>query len=272
MSRLRLVVRQVGRMPSALRRTRELTATPWDMAVLLMVLFLGLLETHVPRLRRRSLYKVRLRRGNASRVLYLRANGSDAFTFFEVFIRQVYQSCLPLQAGQVVLDLGANIGISTAYFRLEGGRDLRVIAVEPEDDNHTLLLRNAPEPEVTVVRAAVTHEPGPLLLAIGLPTGHSITTANTAGPTQLVSGVTLDQLAAAHAVDGIEALKVDIEGAESAVFTKPWNVLQRTRRIVMEVHAEQEKHPIAAALAAQGFEHFPATTSVMPEFFESRGT
>jgi FkbM family methyltransferase len=267
MNRLRLVLRQLKRIPAAARRSRELTASRREALALLTILIAGLLETHIPRLRRDALHKVRLGRGINRRTLYLRANGSDAFTFFEVFIREAYRACLPIGPGQVVIDLGANIGVTTAYFRLEGGPELRVIAVEPEAENHALLKRNAPESEVVVVRAAVTDESGPVQLRIGLPTGHGLASAGETGPTQMVHGLTLDELAASQGLEHVVALKVDIEGAESRVFVKPWNILRHTERIAMEMHSVDAERPITIALRAQGFDHHPSRDAVLPEVY-----
>src|SRR5260370_2017966 len=88
--------------------------------------------------------------------LRLRSNdGADGFIRSEVFENQCYQ--LPLaQVPATVLDLGANIGLSTIYFsRLFPGAQLA--CVEPEPQNLRLLAQNLELNRVnaTVFAAAV---------------------------------------------------------------------------------------------------------------------
>ena len=99
-----------------------------------------------------GLLALRLRSG-ANRVpatIMLRKGTTDFKVFDEIFVEQAYAPCvaaLPRHLGRVgLIDLGANIGLSTLYIARElGARALEVdqiIAVEPDPDNFRLLSEN----------------------------------------------------------------------------------------------------------------------------------
>lgn len=87
--------RQIARMPLLLRRTHELGSRPRDSLTIVWVLVLSVAQLRFPLLRADYAIGDRRRR----RVLYLRSNGGDAFTFFEVFVNQAYRNCLPQPMG-----------------------------------------------------------------------------------------------------------------------------------------------------------------------------
>lgn len=65
---------------------------------------------------------------------------------------------VPVKRGDVVLDLGANIGIATRLFLAKGAA--KVIAVEADPGNIGLLRRNTTRRPVTIIPAAVGAKPG----------------------------------------------------------------------------------------------------------------
>jgi FkbM family methyltransferase len=72
--------------------------------------------------------------------LVLRANGADSFIHSEIFEHEYYR--LPVvRPPATVLDLGANIGLSTIYFACMFP-DARLACVEPISENLEVLTRN----------------------------------------------------------------------------------------------------------------------------------
>ena len=112
--------------------------------------------------------------------LHLRSNnGADAFVHSEVFEHQYYR--LPLRfAPATILDLGANIGLSTIYFarRYPGSR---LACVEPVPENVRLLIRNLKDNavEAEVIAAAIDAKDGVVAMERGAADyGHKIAAAS----------------------------------------------------------------------------------------------
>ena len=80
-------------------------------------------------------------RAPINRTLYLRKWGSDALTFDEVFVRRVYGPVVEhLRSCRTMIDLGANIGLASAY--LSGHFRARCLCVEPNPDTFRILKMN----------------------------------------------------------------------------------------------------------------------------------
>src|SRR5260221_3355060 len=84
--------------------------------------------------------------------LWLRTFGGDIFVFYEIFGTNCY--AIPfgmLNNPQTIIDLGANIGLTTLYLAARA-LSARFICVEPVPTNAELLRRNvAAIPKATVV-------------------------------------------------------------------------------------------------------------------------
>ena len=77
----------------------------------------------------------RLHPRQVQHALTLRLRGSsDLSVFFQIFICQEYSILRNLEDVSLVLDLGANVGYSSAYF-MNCFPNARIIAVEPDDQN-----------------------------------------------------------------------------------------------------------------------------------------
>lgn len=122
---------------------------------LLLVLARGFLEMRFPVLRTGRVRSFEIANALGRRRVYVRANGADTFTFYEVFVKGVYDRLLPISAADVILDLGANIGMASAYFDY-CCPGVRIIAAEPEHANCELWRLNLPSPAATLVEAAVS--------------------------------------------------------------------------------------------------------------------
>lgn len=64
----------------------------------------------------------------------LRYHSSDLWCFFQVFVHEEYRPLLDLGTVRTVVDLGANVGYTSAYF-LSHFSDAIVYAIEPEPEN-----------------------------------------------------------------------------------------------------------------------------------------
>jgi hypothetical protein len=110
----------------------------------------------------RVLRVLRLPHENQARCIQLRTgeevsyrlNRGDIQSIREVLLEEVYRLPFPLEP-RVVVDLGANIGLTSLYFG-RGGPEV-LLAVEADTENATLARRNLDSPGARVVEAAIAH-------------------------------------------------------------------------------------------------------------------
>ena len=94
------------------------------------------------------------RRYDVRHPFYLRMESTDIPTFEQIFGQCQLSFDFPSEP-RVIIDAGANIGISTIYFA-NRFPNAKVIAIEPEESNFELLKINCENyPNVKLVRAAV---------------------------------------------------------------------------------------------------------------------
>ena len=125
-----------------------------------------------------------------------------------------------VKPGNIVVDVGANIGFFTLIFaRLVGPRG-RVFAFEPDPENFELLRRNVElngYENVTLVQKAVSRANGStrLYLSNENTAGHRIYDSQQSWPSIEIEAVRLDDYLA-DKVAPVDFLKMDIEGSELA--------------------------------------------------------
>jgi FkbM family methyltransferase len=258
------------RLASVYARVRHLGPSRRARAAIWGSLARGLSEQLAP-FRSRSIRSFEIQEAGERRRLHLRANYDDAYTFYEVFVKGVYERLLPIVPGGVVVDIGANIGLTSAYFLTAGSR-LRVVAVEPEEENLDLLRRNLDGSNVEIHAMAIAPVSGDVTLELATSSTHRI--SYDAEPTpgrRRVPALSLDDLAEHAGIDRVAVLKVDIEGAEEALFARPWELLSKTDKLVIEIHESAARPGIVASLETQGFGHLPPVRRGFPDVFVATG-
>ncbi|QRG04752.1 FkbM family methyltransferase [Xanthobacter dioxanivorans] len=183
--------------------------------------------------------------------------------FKEVFFDEAYLKGMPLpvQPGDTVVDIGANIGAFSmfALHRLAAGR---VIAFEPDPVNFAHLSANAAlaAGRLVPVPQAISDTAGEMTFHRGNAGGVSTSGSllSTKGEKVTVATTTLEEAFARHGIESCAFLKMDCEGAEfSILYGASDGVLKRIRQMVIEVH-DQKQSPrtradLKAHLVAKGF-------------------
>ena len=185
---------------------------------------------------------------------------SDLLVFEQIFITEEYSSLLNLKNISLVIDLGANVGFSSAYF-LTCFPSATVVAVEPAEQNVLVCRRNlAPYgSRAMVLYGAAWSECTKLSLSEeifgdGLDWSMQVQRPASAENASIPSWDpgTLIRMSGREEVD---LLKVDIERAELEVFgpaSREW--LPKVRNICIELHGRDCEERFFAALVDFDYE------------------
>ena len=178
--------------------------------------------------------------------------GVDHVPIIEVVLRRDYGT---VPDGAVILDVGASTGVFSLYAAASAPRS-RLIALEPMPSAYALLRDNVRlngfEGRVEVHHAAVAAETGEIELFIeadGLFFPSVLAPGATNAKSVRVPSVTLAEALERHAPDGVDLLKLDIEGAEyDVLYGASPETLSRIGEIRMEAHDLDDGERSVAAL------------------------
>lgn len=168
----------------------------------------------------------------------LRNGTTDIGTFQSIFLQGIcnisnYTNLRP----RVVIDAGANIGLSS-IFLTNAFPHARIIAIEPELSNLTLLKKNVSAyPNIDVRHAALWGSPRQLKIQNPHAAKNAFRTIPADSGEPCVLSVTIPQILDELADERIGLLKIDIEGAEKDVFssdTEQW--LGSVDALLIEIH------------------------------------
>jgi len=174
----------------------------------------------------------------------LRLGTSDIPTFMQVFVNPQYASPHLPETAEVIVDLGANIGLATVFFGTRHPK-ARILSVEPEASNFAAMAANTAALGDRVQRrqAAVWTRDGLVNLRTRDEQGRPLeawavqVADETRQPEVNVPCNKLATLLNNASFDEVDILKVDIEGAELELFSESasdW--LPRIKLIIVETH------------------------------------
>ena len=184
-----------------------------------------------------------------------RLNRGDLESLREIWVDEIYR--LPAGAApvRVVVDAGANIGLTSQFFAHRYGAG-HVVAVEPVGELVPLIERNLAQTAATstVIEAAVGDRDGDAHFA-----DHGSSNRGRVSPTgrpvRMVSMATvLDRTPDGRA----DLVKMDIEGGEAALLGGDTRWLGRIDRLLIEFHPTLvDMAALVRVLVDAGFHHWP---------------
>lgn len=179
---------------------------------------------------------------NAQFSLICRPKTSDIEVFRQIFVEREYSCLDDLSDVDLVIDCGANVGYSAAYF-LTRFPKCQVICVEPDLSNFILLERNmAPyNGRVKLIRSGIWSHPADLkILEESYRDGREWTVQVREcmlSEVPEMQGIDVGTILKESGLQKISILKMDIEGAEAVVFSKNYESwLSCVENIVIELH------------------------------------
>jgi FkbM family methyltransferase len=186
-------------------------------------------------------FSAQIKVGSDSKRVELRRFAGDIFVLYEVLCDKCYfipPSMLPPENVRVVVDCGANVGITSLFFAARY-RNARIYSIEPDPDNFALLKRNVCQERriVPICGAIVGYQRKQVYLTTDAPAwGNSIGTSKNKN-TVAVKAHTIDEICRENELTHIDLLKVDIEGAEKELFANA-HFLERVGCCIVELHKD----------------------------------
>lgn len=186
--------------------------------------------------RKGPLLTLKLRDSDTS--VWLRPGTSDFAVFMKVFVEEEYLLPYTIQP-KTIVDAGANTGLATVYFALKYP-DARIFSIEPEKSNFELCRKNTRSLlNVESVEAALWNRETMLTLKNAEEEPWAFQFAEGDGPQ--VQTTTVPKIMKRLGTVTIDILKIDIEGAEYAIFdesAEEW--LDHVRVLIVELHDQYQ--------------------------------
>ncbi len=171
--------------------------------------------------------------------LTIRKHSTDFIVFREIFVFNQYKiKLLNNHKADIIVDLGANIGLSVLYFKSQYP-DAKIIAIEPEKRNFSLLHKNVGSlPDVHCMNNAIWNSSRQLgIYDVGLGEYGYVINEEQEDEIESVKSITLTEIIEQFKLEKIDILKIDIEGSEKELFSENFEAwLPYVKSIIIELH------------------------------------
>src|SRR3989344_1740527 len=164
---------------------------------------------------------------------------ADITTVAAIFAQDEYASDISRDKVKTILDLGSNIGVSVAYFRMRYPR-AHIYAVEADSTNFKRLKENCKDMNnVTLIHGAIGDKTGPIEFHSNESSvSGSLYKREGDMNATVIDGFKIDDLVSRYHIGHIDILKFDIEGAEFDAFKVSPRALRETNIAMGEVHPD----------------------------------
>lgn len=151
-------------------------------------------------------------------------------------INEKYHSMIKNGLTPLIIDCGANIGLSARYFSEEFPKS-KIIAVEPDDENIILAKENCKEHKnISFIQGAIGAESGYFQIDDDGADPNSFKVIRAEVNENLSKVITIDSIINKHADFSLFIAKVDIEGFEDDLFSKNTNWIDDCYLLIIELH------------------------------------
>jgi len=197
-------------------------------------------------------------------------------TYRELFLDELYKFSPKVLNGGIILDCGANMGLSVLYFALNYPNH-KILAFEPEEAIFKVLEENVKTfglNNVTLFQKAVWTKEEILTFHSDGGMGGRVNNVykKSKQPIKQVETVVLKD----YLNDNVDFLKVDIEGAEVEVLKSCNGHLGQVHHLFFEyhnhIHQPQTLHELLAQVQEEGFKYHIKESSARQKPFVDRNT
>jgi FkbM family methyltransferase len=166
----------------------------------------------------------------------------DKVTALQVFYDADYDLFsigISIKSGErdLIVDLGANIGLSVVYFRVTYP-SANILALEPSHSNFDLLKKNtAGLDSIELIQGAIGPENSSVLFAGGVKQAGNELQFTPQGEGESSRVIKFEELIRGYEDSRRLILKVDIEGAEEYLFDdRNWALIAEFKIVIVEIH------------------------------------
>lgn len=257
---------RVARYKAELTQAIGMACTTADLFKLVVSTLLFHLGNRIPYFNSNRRRLVRCACNGRCLALEFRQNTGDILVLYEILGASIYRA--PYEVlGQVntILDLGAHIGLATLYFATRFPK-AQLVSVEPVPENFALLARNCVTNNISTRLVNKCVGSTTRLVEIHRGSSSHLHTLSQPPPKDSygliqVEMIEMPELLMEHAIDTVDILKVDIEGAENELFSQCDAWISRVRLIIIEVHPSKVDYQgLIDRVSACGFQYFPPGT------------
>jgi len=196
---------------------------------------------------------ISLRVPGSATPLLCRPRDSDLLVLWSAFFGRDCDCELPT-SHLTIIDAGANVGY-VSVFLANKYPAARIVAVEVDPDNVEILRKNVRGYNVDVVRGALWSSHSHFLIdkSAGKSYAFRIREVSPEIPEALPSLTIVDLLGRVETAE-IGLLKLDIEGAEEALFTENYEEwIDHVRAMIVEVHGAKAKEAVMSVMTKRDF-------------------
>jgi FkbM family methyltransferase len=177
----------------------------------------------------------------------------------EILINKIYRIPFKMQVNRII-DCGANIGF-TSIFYANTYPEAHIVAVEPEKRNFDLLKKNtAPYNNIVCLNKGIWNERTYLKIAREFDAYINVMVTPTNDPAEAIcEAVTIQNILDDQEWDQADVVKMDVQGAEKAIFSSNHQWMEKTKLLILELHEKHVSHssqPAIKALLSYGFRFF----------------
>jgi FkbM family methyltransferase len=176
------------------------------------------------------------------------------------WVRAAYDRALASGETPLIIDCGANIGLSALYYAQHLPK-ARIVGIEPAHDNVLLARKNVQHnPLIEIVEAAIHDRPAALELVDPTAAKFAYRVHEATVPSKSsIEAVTVGGLMQRYGAKRNLIVKVDIEGGEAEMFRSNTDWLDHTALLTVETHdwlfpGKGTSQSLFAALAGRKFE------------------
>lgn len=172
---------------------------------------------------------------NVLHPIYMRRHTSDIKNFQQVFHAEEYAPVFnKIGKPQVIVDLGAYIGLSAVYFKRISPQ-AKIICVEPSKENFEILKLNTQHyDDIHIINAAAWSENIRLKLDFNLDGewGNRYCAYQRGD----VQGISINSTIKTFGIKRIDLLKMDVEGSERFIFSEHTSWVNKVDCVAVELH------------------------------------
>jgi FkbM family methyltransferase len=170
--------------------------------------------------------------------LFIRNNTSDITVFYQIFLSRSYNIIYGIEPKKVIIDCGANVGLSTVFFK-NRFPEAKIISIEPEKSNFEILQKNTEKySDIHCIKSGIWNNTTNLIFKNVQhgSWGFVVEEVDYSNETT-IPAISINDIMKKFSISKIDILKIDIEGSEKELFESNYEAwLPNTKIVIIELH------------------------------------